>query len=209
MWEANHFKLFISHVSLQKDTAHGLKEALKQYQISTFVAHDDIEPTRQWQDEIEEALRSMDVLVALLTPGFHKSKWTDQEVGYAIGSGKLVIPLRLGADPHGFIGKFQGYTIKKDTPYTTIAKDLFQTIARHPTTSRRMAGALTQRFEGACSWASAKSTMGLLEECLVIPEELLKRIEAAEKNNCQISDSWSVPDRIKILSQNHRQIGKA
>ena len=32
----------------------------------------------------------MHVLVALLTPDFHESKWTDQEVGFAIGKGVLV-----------------------------------------------------------------------------------------------------------------------
>ena len=166
-------------------------------------------PTRQWQDEIEEALRSMDALAALLTPGFHESKWTDQEVGYAMGSGRLILPIRHGVDPHGFIGKYQGYTIKAGVSYVTIAADIVSILSRHPVTSRRMAGSLVARFEDSGSFASAASTMGLLEECPVIPEELLVRIEAAPEENGQVGSSFGVPGRIKSLTTKHREIGEA
>jgi hypothetical protein len=52
-------------------------------------------------------LASMDAFVALLTEKFHTSEWTDQEVGYALGRGVPLIAVKLGADPYGFIGKFQ------------------------------------------------------------------------------------------------------
>jgi len=209
MWTENYFRLFISHTSSQKDTAQALKLALANFNVSCFVAHDDIEPTRQWQDEIEEALRSMDALTAVLTPGFHESKWTDQEVGYAMGSGRLILPLRYGADPHGFIGKFQGYTIKAGTEYAIIASEIAAILNRHPVTSRRLAEALVHRFEESWSFDRAKSTMSMLEECPVIPDELLQRIEAASKNNSQISDAFGVLDRIKSLVKKHGQIGES
>jgi hypothetical protein len=75
--------------------------------VSAFVAHDDIEPTKEWQAEIERALFSMDALVALLSEDFYGSRWTEQEVGVAIGRGVPVIPIRLGSDPHGLMGKYQ------------------------------------------------------------------------------------------------------
>jgi hypothetical protein len=209
MWEENYFKLFISHVSHQKEVAHGIKEALKNHHVSCFVAHDDIEPTRQWQDDIEEALRSMDALAAVLTPGFHESKWTDQEVGYAMGSGRLILPIRHGADPHGFIGKYQGYTIKAGTPYYTIAAEIVAILARHSVTSHRLACALVHKFEQSWSWDSAKSTMSMLEECPVIPDDLLTRIEAAKDSNREVGSAWGVPERIIALVQKRRQIGEA
>jgi hypothetical protein len=129
-WKPDHFRLFLTHVSTQKSVAHNLKESLEPYYVSCFVAHDDIEPTREWQDEIEEALRAMDALAALLSPDFHTSSWTDQEVGFAVGSGRLVIPLRFGLDPYGFIAKYQGYQITQ-VPYSTIAQDLLKILARH------------------------------------------------------------------------------
>jgi hypothetical protein len=52
----------------------------------------------------------MDGFVALMTDKFHESNWTDQEVGYAFARGVPIIAARLGRDPYGFIGKFQGLT---------------------------------------------------------------------------------------------------
>jgi len=49
----------------------------------------------------------MDALLALLTPGSNESKWTDQEVGVAVGRRVPVIPIRIGIDPYGLIGKYQ------------------------------------------------------------------------------------------------------
>ncbi|MEY4244899.1 MAG: hypothetical protein RLZZ245_2484 [Verrucomicrobiota bacterium] len=209
MWTPNTFKLFLSHLSDSRDVAHQLKTHLANYQISCFVAHDDIEPTREWENEIEEALRSMDGLAALLTPGFHQSKWTDQEVGFAMGSGRLVLPLRYGANPHGFIGKYQGYTIKECMTYPTIASEICKVLSRHPTTSVKMTDALINKLEDAWSWDSAKSAMTLLEEASLITEDALQRIEATTESNGQVADAWGLPDRIKVLVQRHRKIGDA
>lgn len=75
----NCFHLFISHVSQHKIQASSLKNSLLENGISGFVAHEDIEPSREWQSEISLALRSMHALAALVTPEFHQSNWTDQE----------------------------------------------------------------------------------------------------------------------------------
>jgi TIR domain len=80
IWTDGQFRLFLSHKSDIKKEAHSLKETLRAYGISAFVAHDDIVPTKEWQEEIENALATMDGFAALLTSGFHDSNWTDQEV---------------------------------------------------------------------------------------------------------------------------------
>ncbi len=80
---------------------------MEQWGVDTFVAHDDIEPTREWQDAIEAALRTCDALCALMTSDFIESKWCDQEVGFAIARRKLVVAVKLGTDPYGFIAKYQ------------------------------------------------------------------------------------------------------
>jgi hypothetical protein len=53
----------------------------------------------------------------------------------------------------------------------------------------------------------AKASVMLLEECAVIDEELLQRIEVASSRNDQISEAWTVPERIASLVQRHRHIG--
>lgn len=101
-------RLFLSHKAGHKENVSSLKEKMALYGICAFVAHEDIEPTQEWQEEIERALKSMDVLVALLTDDFRDSNWTDHEVGFALGRGVPVIAVRLGMDPYGFIGNKQG-----------------------------------------------------------------------------------------------------
>ena len=108
LWQAGMLRLFLSHVSQHKVEVSELKRALGDLGVSAFVAHEDIEPTAEWQAEIELAIASMHAMAALLTPEFHESLWTDQEVGMAVARGVLVIPVRLGRDPYGFVAKRQG-----------------------------------------------------------------------------------------------------
>lgn len=93
IWAKASFRLFLSHVSTHKSEVSKLKEELLSYRISGFIAHEDIEPTKEWLTEIELALNSAHALAALVTPDFCQSNWTDQEVGIALGKGLLVIPI--------------------------------------------------------------------------------------------------------------------
>jgi hypothetical protein len=148
IWTPDYFRLFLSHVATYKMQAQQLKNALNLYNVSCFVAHTDIKPTRAWQYEIEEALNTMDALAALLTTDFHQSKWTDQEVGFAMGRGILIIPLRYDYDPYGFIGKYQGYTIR-GKQVRKVTEDIVSILATHKSTSLLMAKALVRRLEEA------------------------------------------------------------
>ena len=107
IWHGKGYRVFLSHKADAKKATSDLKEQLELYGVSSFVAHQDIAPTKEWQDEIENALASMDAFVALLTENFHDSDWTDQEVGYALARGVPMIAVKLERDPYGFIGKFQ------------------------------------------------------------------------------------------------------
>ena len=124
LWGDGVVLVFISHTSEHKVFANGIKESLDQYGIAAFVAHEDIEPIKTWELEIERALFSMDILLALLTEGFSESKWTDQEVGVAVGLRVPILPVRLGKDPYGFIGKFQA--IPGSDGARQIAESVFQ-----------------------------------------------------------------------------------
>ena len=100
-------RIFVSHASDKKEDASELADYLEDHGISVFVAHEDIEPTLEWQREIEKALSTMDGFVALLTTEFKNSDWCGQELGYAVARGVPVLPVRMGRDPYGFIGKIQ------------------------------------------------------------------------------------------------------
>jgi len=126
IWGDVGFRVFLSHKSEVKKETAALKDGLRLFGISCFVAHEDIHPTKAWQDEIENALASMDGFVALMTEDFNDSNWTDQEVGYAVARGVPIIAVRLGKDPYGFIGKFQALSSTWQSSVEDIVKILIK-----------------------------------------------------------------------------------
>ncbi|WP_072370601.1 toll/interleukin-1 receptor domain-containing protein [Hyphomicrobium sp. NDB2Meth4] len=84
-WKAGHLRLFLSHRDSHKHVAHALAQELEEYGISSFVAHDTIEPDAEWLVEINRALNTMEIMLALISDDFHESVWTNQEVGFALG----------------------------------------------------------------------------------------------------------------------------
>jgi hypothetical protein len=198
-WEAGFFRLFITHLAALKGSAHRLKQALARHQVAAFVAHDDIEPTREWQAEIERALRTADALVALMSPGFLESRWCDQEVGIAIGRGKLVLPLRVGADPHGFMGKYQALTATPGEDVSTLSQKIVDILIRNPQSSERMAEGLVEKLAASRSFDSSKQTVSLLEGVPQLNASQGARLVRAIEENGEVREAWGVPERIRAL----------
>ena len=110
-----------------------MNEELRQIGIDGFVAHVSIEPDAEWQEEIEHALLSCDVLVGLLHPGFSASYWTQQEVGWALGRGIPVQMIRLGEDPVGFRAKRQARSPRNPPTPWSVASSIAVGLSTHPT----------------------------------------------------------------------------
>lgn len=140
------FRLFISHISKDKLKATRLKQALAKFDIAGFVAHEDIHPTLPWQDEIERGLQAMDALIAVHTPGFKDSIWTQQEVGYALGRGVKLISLKIGEDPTGFIGKHQALARRSRTA-EQIAEEVDKLLSDDPRTADKLQEAKDASWE--------------------------------------------------------------
>ncbi len=140
----------------------------------------------------------MDALAAITTPDFIASRWCDQEVGVAIGRGKLVIPLRQGADPHGFMGKYQGMQIV-NVVYSLIAEKICEILKQHPMSATRMADALVERLARSGSWAAAKENMTLVEKIPALNASQVTRLIQAIDENSEVGNAFGVPGRIRSL----------
>lgn len=198
-WDDNSFCVFLSHLASDKIRTAKLQEILqREYNISCFVAHVDIEPGYEWQIEIEKALEGCDALVALLVPDFHKSNWTDQEIGYVMGRKKKIIAVRFGLDPYGFIGKFQGIQGAQKT-IEQVATEIFNVLAIDNKTKKKITDAIVYKFENSSSFAEAKNNVGLLEGFSELSSKQIERIRFAEQNNNQINHSFGVSERVKSL----------
>jgi nucleoside 2-deoxyribosyltransferase len=197
-WRAGMFRLFITHLAAHKLVAASLQTSLHEFGISSFVAHNDIEPSKEWQNEIETALSTCEALIALLHPEFHKSNWTDQEIGYAMGRGVPVYAVRFGQDPYGFIGRFQAFNGANKSE-AAIANEVFETLRKGKQTQYRIAEALVYLFGESPSYKDSKKNVRHLEELSVWQPSFTTQLRSALKFNNQVADSFGVPERIEAL----------
>ena len=191
IWKPVYVRAFLSHKAKYKTEAGNLKEELEKYGISCFVAHTDIEPTKEWVQEIENAIFSMNILIALMTEDFHDSCWTDQEVGIAVGRHIPIIPIKIGKDPYGFIGKYQALTGTWED-ISKMAKEAFSIIVEHSSTKARVKRAAIQAFKDSSSYDTSKILVtDVLPNFENLEESEIKEVISAFNTNSQIYDSWS------------------
>lgn len=213
----------MSHVSSRRKDVAELADVLEQFGFSPFVAHDDIEPSRDWANAIEDALTTCDVLVAYLTADFRDSTWTDQEVGWAMGRGALVVPLNIQLTPYGFIGRYQAARGYSGSAWETaeivtraVAVAVFEgqrAIAERLTTL--MPEVITRAFELTPSFDMGRFNIELVE---LVPVHLwqdaqLKRLEGASTANGQLRECGlergRLPDVLKAIISKIRAEGRA
>lgn len=205
-WVRGQLRLFVTHLADHRVFAAQLQEACAEFGISAFVAHNDIEPATEWQTQIETALGTCDALIALLHPNFHDSKWTDQEIGFAMGRGVPVFSVRFGQDPYGFIGRFQAFN-GNGKAASALGNELFLTYLTHKQTERIVASSVVGLFELSSTFADAKRLIGLLESLVYWETGFSGRITAAVAANGQIGSSWGVPERVAALVQGWKEKG--
>lgn len=184
-WTPGELRLFISHRDTHKAEARDLADELKAYGISAFVAHDTIEPMTTWQREIEKGLETMEVMLALITDDFHDSVWTNQEVGYALGKGVPVIPLKLErTDPAGFVGPKQavkGYHLRR---IEAAAPAIYRLLVEKLGQKTRLQQALVAAFAKSRDWDSTRKRFDRLDGAVsTLGDEEVEEIQAAYSSN--------------------------
>jgi TIR domain len=182
IWGDSGFRLFLSHKASAKAETAELKERLVLFGFSAFVAHADIHPTKEWQEEIENALASMDGFVALMTPDFHESDWTDQEVGYALARGVPLLSVRLGRDPYGFIGRFQGVS----SDWQTAAVDIARVLIAHD----RVLSAYIAALRRCPNWDSANALAKVLPALEKLTPKQIDELVAAYNDTAEVRGGW-------------------
>jgi hypothetical protein len=194
LWGVNSsfLRIFLSHDSKFKEFAGSLKRSFASYNVSCFVAHDDVEPTKPWQDEIEKALFSMDVLIPILTQDFSNSQWTGQEIGIAIGRGTSIVSVKCGSNPPGFIGKFQAVNgTKRESD--EIASNVFSIILRDMRIGSKCLESLICQLESSGSWVKSEwcvNKLAAVKDILTVDQK--KRLQKAYSDNSQVGHSYAV-----------------
>ena len=182
-------RLFLSHVSGERELVGEVGRQLELIGIDSFVAHDSIEPSEAWQDVIEAGLTDCDSLIAFVHPGFASSKWCDQEVGWVLGRKVPILALTFGSSPHGFLAKYQAKdcsTQEADRIATTIQDWLIS----QRTLQTRLAESFTHAFVESRSFHRTRMMSGLLSKIASYTDDQLSRLEASVERNNNVGDVY-------------------
>lgn len=119
--------VFISYSNENKQYCSEIKNLLNQIGLYGFLAHEDINISREWEVEIFKQLKQSDIFIALLSEDFKKSDYCSQEVGMALQKEAMIIPLSIdGTESFGFLSKYQS------KPYDYLAQIQEEIIKYYP-----------------------------------------------------------------------------
>ena len=91
------YVFFVSHST--KDIKGKVGEVcyiFEKIQIKIFVADKDVPVGKPLPEEIKRAIEESELFIVFLTTNSVKSPWVNQEIGYALGKGIPVIPIKQG-----------------------------------------------------------------------------------------------------------------
>ena len=200
-YELGTIRVFVSYSSDDKYLAGDVKRILEQYGLTVFLAHDDIEPTFEWQTEIIKNLNECDVFIPILTRSFSNSEWTDQEVGMAFGLEKLIIPLKVDTDPYGFISKIQACKLDVEKPSRTCLKII--NVLKVSKFRESLIDSLLHGLEEANSFASANQMIEVLKDIENLTGEQINHIVRIAIRNNQVRFSNQGIKFLKSIIDEH------
>jgi hypothetical protein len=176
--------------------------------MDVFLAHEDLEPSAEWQKEIFQRLRHCDVFIPLLTRSFHGSLWTDQETGIAVAWKKLVLPLKFSVDPYGFIGKFQALKARKELDET--CWKIIHNLASKPAFGESMRDGVISAFLGSRNFAESGWLAQPLLKLEPFSSAQLKRIVEGGAKNQQIYGGRAARDVVnKLIAKNRPRLKRS
>ncbi len=86
-------RAFISHASRDELAVDVVREQVHALGVEVYLAEHDQRAGERLSQKVEKALRESDIVIAVLTPAGYDSRYVQQELGLARGTGRLVVPL--------------------------------------------------------------------------------------------------------------------
>jgi hypothetical protein len=90
-----HRRTFISYSRINKEFALKLALELRSSGFDIWLDQLDIPTGSRWDDEVEQALEDCEIFMVILTPASSTSSNVKDEIGYAIDTGKRILPILL------------------------------------------------------------------------------------------------------------------
>jgi hypothetical protein len=142
-----HRRTFISYSRINKEFALNLALELRSSGFDIWLDQLDIPTGSRWDDEVEQALESCEIFMVILTPASSTSSNVKDEIGYAIDTGKRILPILLeNAKVPLRLIRFQyvDFTKKSYEEGVESAKQLLRRLIDEPTIPRDQSLDMTQ-----------------------------------------------------------------
>ena len=166
------------------------------------MAHDTVKPMDKWQEVILKGLKTMDIMLAFVTKDFHKSCWTNQEIGFALARNVPVLSLKLQqtSDPEGFIASEQALVGKLDDPAAAAPKvyeSFWSSSVQNEKLRKRLQRGLIDAFVGAQSYRDAEKYFDCMNELVDhLSDDERARIIEGFSDNDQLRDCYHLRDHL-------------
>lgn len=87
------YKVFLSHSAQDAELVAGIKAQIEALRITVYLYEEHSELGRSVTSKLQEAIRTHDALIALVTPSSASRPYVHQEIGYALGQGKPAVAI--------------------------------------------------------------------------------------------------------------------
>lgn len=199
-------RVFLSYSEKDRHLAARIKTGLENFGLEVFLAHEDINPSADWEKTILENLDSTDIFIPVITGNFKNSQWTDQECGIAYSKKKLIISIAVdGVIPYGFISKYQALKLDSKNTKDQTSKLIEAIIKAKPEFESQLLDSLVKAFAVSYSFDDAGLKSKLILSFSKINTEQINEIFKQVFRNDQIYRSCSARSNIKKLFENYKE----
>ena len=117
-------KVFISHSTADMDIVYELYRWLLSVGLEAYVAEFYSQPGILLPSKVAEMIDNCDCFIALLTADGNRSDFVQQEIGYALKGGKLVVPIveEEVVKPKGFLQGVEYIPFSRYDPTDAISR---------------------------------------------------------------------------------------
>ena len=205
--------IFLSYNSTNKPLALVIKESLKKYDCSVFLAPDDVAPGKKFLSTIYEKIQNCQIFIVILSTDSSASEYLDHETGIALALKKPVLPICFdNFMPYGFLREDQGIVVS-DTNIEEKITEIFDAIMNLTNGRKKYVDLIISHLEQANSFNDALRWAQKLNIDFIFNNEQITKIIEARINNSQIYNSFmALPEvdriiekHIKILPSNTRE----
>jgi len=190
-------KVFISHSTKDAIIVGGIKSSLEFYGIGTFIAHEDIDPSKEWEEEIIKNLELCDIFMPILTSNFKDSYWCDQESGIAFNMKKMIMPLTIDLKPYGFLSRYQSLKIDKDDIRNSCRR-IINTLKEDDKFKEKIKDCLITSLLKSKHFSESNEKVLIVKEMEPFNKEQINKIMVGFIENDELTNAFQVIDHIKI-----------